>query len=74
MCVRTRVCASVCLRVRARVCVCVPVCARKAWRSWSLTWPLQVGVVGGTIKSHPTAKAALAMLDVSGAQELGEVC
>jgi len=33
----------------------------------------QVGVVGGTIKNHPTAKAALAMLEVAGAQELGEV-
>jgi hydroxymethylglutaryl-CoA reductase len=33
----------------------------------------QVGVVGGTIKNHPTAKAALAILEVAGAQELGEV-
>lgn len=33
----------------------------------------QVGVVGGTIKNHPTAGAALKMLDVAGAQELGEV-
>jgi len=33
----------------------------------------QVGVVGGTIKNHPTAQAALAMLDVQGAQELGEI-
>lgn len=34
---------------------------------------LQVGVVGGTIKNHPTAGAALQMLDVSSARELGEV-
>jgi hydroxymethylglutaryl-CoA reductase len=32
-----------------------------------------VGVVGGTIKNHPTAGAALKMLDVSGARELGEL-
>ena len=35
--------------------------------------PMQVGVVGGTIKNHPTAGAALKMLDVAGARELGEV-
>jgi len=32
-----------------------------------------VGIVGGTIKNHPTAKAALDMLGVSSAQELGEI-
>ena len=34
---------------------------------------MQVGVVGGTIKNHPTAGAALKMLGISGAQDLGEV-
>ena len=29
--------------------------------------------MGGTIKNHPTAGAALKMLDVSGARELGEL-
>jgi len=38
-----------------------------------VVWWKQVGVVGGTIKNHPTAGAALKMLDVSGAQELGQV-
>ena len=32
-----------------------------------------MGIVGGTIKSHPTAKAALAMLDISSAAELGQL-
>lgn len=35
--------------------------------------PMQVGTVGGTIKSHPTARAALEMLGVSSAAELGQV-
>jgi len=35
--------------------------------------PMQVGIVGGTIKSHPTASAALAIMSVTSAQHLGEI-
>jgi hydroxymethylglutaryl-CoA reductase len=35
--------------------------------------PLAVGIVGGATKAHPTARVALKVLGVSGAQELAEV-
>jgi len=35
--------------------------------------PLQVGVVGGCIRVHPTAQANLGLLDVSGARELAGI-
>ncbi len=38
-----------------------------------MTLPLAVGTVGGATKVHPTAKIAMKILDVSGAQELAEV-
>uniref|UniRef100_A0A6U2EQV5 3-hydroxy-3-methylglutaryl coenzyme A reductase n=1 Tax=Hemiselmis andersenii TaxID=464988 RepID=A0A6U2EQV5_HEMAN len=39
----------------------------------SIELPMQVGIVGGTIRSHPTAKAALGMLEVESASHLGEI-
>jgi hydroxymethylglutaryl-CoA reductase len=38
-----------------------------------LVLPMAVGVIGGAISSHPTAKAALKILGVEKASELGEV-
>lgn len=38
-----------------------------------LTMPMAVGIVGGTISTHPTAKIALKILRVKTAIELGEV-
>lgn len=35
--------------------------------------PLSVGTVGGATRSHPTARVAMKILDVSGARELSEV-
>ncbi len=35
--------------------------------------PLALGIVGGTIRIHPTAQLALALLDVKSASELAEV-
>ncbi|MCA0353418.1 MAG: hydroxymethylglutaryl-CoA reductase, degradative [Chloroflexi bacterium] len=40
----------------------------------TLTMPLAVGIVGGAVKVHPTAAAALKLLNVSSARELAEVC
>lgn len=39
-----------------------------------LTMPLAVGIVGGATRVHPTAQAALALLDIQSAGELAEVC
>jgi len=38
-----------------------------------LEMPLALGIVGGTIRIHPTAQLALALLDVKSAPELAEV-
>lgn len=38
-----------------------------------LTMPMAVGIVGGTISTHPTARIALKILGVKTAMELGEV-
>ena len=35
--------------------------------------PMAVGLIGGATKVHPTARAAIKLLGVKGAQELGEV-
>jgi hydroxymethylglutaryl-CoA reductase len=40
----------------------------------TLEMPLAVGIVGGAVKVHPTAGAALKLLDVHSARELAEVC
>lgn len=39
----------------------------------SIQVPMAVGLVGGATKSHPAARAALALLDVATANELGQV-
>ncbi len=39
-----------------------------------LTMPLAVGIVGGATRVHPTAQAALQVLDVTHAGELAEIC
>ncbi len=39
----------------------------------SLEMPVAVGTVGGAVRTHPIAKIALKILDVSSANELGEV-
>ena len=39
-----------------------------------LTMPLAVGIVGGATRVHPTAQAALALLDITSAGELAEIC
>ncbi len=38
-----------------------------------ITIPMAVGLVGGATKTHPTAKAAVALLGVKSATELGQV-
>jgi hydroxymethylglutaryl-CoA reductase len=38
-----------------------------------LEMPLALGIVGGTIRIHPTAQLALALLDITSASELAEV-
>ena len=38
-----------------------------------ITLPMAVGLVGGATKTHPAAKAAIALLGVKSATELGEV-
>jgi hydroxymethylglutaryl-CoA reductase len=38
-----------------------------------ITLPMAVGLVGGATKTHPSAKAAIALLDVGSASELGQV-
>ena len=38
-----------------------------------ITLPMAVGLVGGATKTHPTAKAAIALLGVKSASELGQV-
>jgi hydroxymethylglutaryl-CoA reductase, degradative len=38
-----------------------------------ITLPMAVGLVGGATKTHPAAKAAIALLDVKSAMELGQV-
>jgi hydroxymethylglutaryl-CoA reductase len=35
--------------------------------------PMAVGLIGGATKVHPTARAAIKLLGVKGAQELGEI-
>jgi len=35
--------------------------------------PVQVGTVGGTLRLHPTVRANIALLGVSGARELAEI-
>lgn len=54
--------------------------ALSTWRKTSegdlkgtLTMPMAVGIVGGSISTHPTAKIALKILRVKKARELGEV-
>ena len=39
-----------------------------------LTMPLAVGIVGGATRVHPTAQAALQVLDVTHAGEFAEIC
>ncbi len=39
----------------------------------SLELPLALGIVGGSTRAHPGAKAALALLDVQSASELAEI-
>jgi hydroxymethylglutaryl-CoA reductase len=39
----------------------------------SLEMPMALGLVGGATKTHPAAQAALRLLGVASAQELGEV-
>ncbi|OZI42629.1 hydroxymethylglutaryl-CoA reductase, degradative [Bordetella genomosp. 5] len=39
----------------------------------TLEMPMPVGLVGGATKTHPLARLALRMMEVSSAQELGEV-
>jgi hydroxymethylglutaryl-CoA reductase len=41
--------------------------------SGKLTMPMAIGTVGGAVSTHPTARAALKMLGVRTASELGEV-
>jgi hydroxymethylglutaryl-CoA reductase len=36
--------------------------------------PMAVGIVGGATRVHPAAQAALKLLDVKSANELGEIC
>ncbi len=36
--------------------------------------PMAVGIVGGATRTHPAAQAALRLMNVSSAQELGEIC
>jgi len=38
-----------------------------------ITLPMAVGLVGGATKTHPTAKAAITLLGVKTATELGQV-
>ena len=38
-----------------------------------ITIPMAVGLVGGAIKTHPTARAAIALLGVKSSMELGQV-
>ena len=38
-----------------------------------ITLPMAVGLVGGATKTHPSARAAIALLDVESASELGQV-
>jgi len=38
-----------------------------------ITLPMAVGLVGGATKTHPSAQAAIALLDVESASELGQV-
>ncbi len=40
----------------------------------TLEMPLSVGIVGGATRVHPTAQAALKLLDVASATELAEIC
>ncbi len=40
----------------------------------SIELPLALGLVGGATKTHPSAQAALKLLNVETAQELAEVC
>ncbi len=40
----------------------------------TIEMPLAVGIIGGAVKVHPTAQAALKLLDVHSARELAEVC
>ena len=39
----------------------------------TLEMPMALGLVGGATKTHPAARAALALLDVKSANELAEV-
>jgi hydroxymethylglutaryl-CoA reductase len=39
----------------------------------SLELPMPVGLVGGATKVHPTAQAMIKLLEVSSAQDLGEI-
>ena len=40
----------------------------------TLELPMAVGIVGGATKVHPAAQAALKLLDVRSANELGQIC
>ena len=40
----------------------------------TLEMPMAVGIVGGATRTHPAAQAALRLMNVSSAQELGEIC
>ena len=39
----------------------------------SLEMPMAVGIVGGATRVHPTARAALKLMEVSSASELAEI-
>jgi hydroxymethylglutaryl-CoA reductase len=39
----------------------------------SIELPMAVGLIGGAVKTHPTAKVAMKILDVKSANEFGEV-
>ena len=39
----------------------------------TLELPMALGIVGGATKTHPTAQAALALMDIQSAQELAQV-
>jgi len=40
----------------------------------TLEMPMAVGIVGGATRTHPAAQAALRLMNISSAQELGEIC
>ncbi|MFZ9858530.1 MAG: hydroxymethylglutaryl-CoA reductase, degradative [Roseiflexaceae bacterium] len=49
-------------------------CDNQGYLCGELTMPLAVGIVGGATRVHPTAQSALALLEVTSAGELAEIC